>query len=692
MLLSMSIGGVALYTMLSVYKKRQQKNSFHKKTSKITHSALVAQRQQITDISSSAESKQNHNTEKELNQDITIATASLGLAAAGHIYLPLGLISLVGNIYLTIPSIRVAYTALKNKGVNIDTLSVITMSIGLAMHYYVWCSIANILYVISKKLLLKIKDDSQKSLVDVFKNRPQTVWVLMDNIEIQQPFEALKTGNVIIVSAGETIPADGYVTKGMASIDQHILTGESQPVEKGIDDEVFASTIVLIGKVYITVLKTGEETTVEKIGELLNQTAHFKTSLQLKAENLTDKTVLPTLVVGIFALPFIGLMGAAALLNAHFGYRMLVIAPIGILNFFQIMSKKGILVKDGRILEFLGEVDTLVFDKTGTLTENQPQVSHIHTVDGYKENEILMIAASAEYKQTHPVALAILKEAKERELVPMNTESLSYAVGYGIKVLFEEKIVRVGSLRFMEIEDIPIPLNLRDTIEQGHKEGNSVISVAIDDTLAGVIELIPSVRPEAKETIKTLKEQSIKSVYIISGDHEQPTRKLANSLGIDGYFAETLPEDKAKIIKKLQASGKKVCYVGDGVNDVIALKQANVSVSLRGASAAATDTAQVILMHEKLDQLCELFKIAQAFEKNMKNSFIAILTPSLIAGFGAFFLHFTIIQTIILKQVGLFAGLSNTMLPLVEDRSINNKSNASCSCGSNRKYKKCCCN
>jgi Cu2+-exporting ATPase len=669
MLLTLVIGGTALYGALKIYRKHNLPLP-----SKVLSSFLKIRRQQITEMSSNADKGKDIHAEKEINRDISIAISSLGFAGASYIISPsLGLISLIGNIYLTIPSVKVAYSSLKDeRTVNIDTLSVITMVIGLGMHYYVWCSIANILYVTSKKLLLKIKDDSQKSLIDVFKNRPRSVWILIDGVEVQKPFSSLKTGDIVVIGAGETLPADGYVTYGMASVDQHILTGESQPVEKGEGDEVFASTVVLMGKIYIQVLKTGEETTVEQIGQLLNRTAHFKTNLQLRAETLTDKTVLPTLIVGTLSLPFIGPMGTAALLNAHFGYRMLVIAPIGILNFFHIMSQKGLLVKDGRILELLGKIDTLVFDKTGTLTENQPHVGKIHICGEYGENDILAIAAAAEHKQTHPVALAILKEAQMHALAIPPTEEVEYKVGYGIKVMIKGQLIRVGSIRFMETEDIKIPLLIQSQLKSWHKEGNSVIMVAVDNKLIGVIELVPTIRPEAKATIQALKKRQIKSVYIISGDHEMPTRKLAESLGVD-YFAETLPQNKADIIKQLQASGKMVCYVGDGINDAIALKQANVSVSLRGASTAATDTAQVILMHEKLDQLCQLFEFSQGFESNLKSSFTAIILPSLLGGFGAFFLHFSIIQTILLKQVGLVAGLTNTMLPLIKYRGKDEK-------------------
>ena len=193
--------------------------------------------------------------------------------------------------------------------------------------------------------------------------------------------------------------------------------------------------------------------------------------------------------------------------------------------------------------------------------------------------------------------------------------------------------------------------------------------VAINDELAGALELHATVRKEAKAVISQLRQRGIQSMYIISGDHEAPTQKLAKELGIDNYFATVLPEDKADLIKQLQAQGKYVCYIGDGINDSIALKQAHVSISLRGASTIATDTAAIILMDGNLSQLDQLFDIAEQFENNLRRTLMITILPGFISMSGVLFLHFGIITTILLNQIGLAVGMANTMLPFVKGAS-----------------------
>ncbi|KHD07478.2 hypothetical protein PN36_21445 [Candidatus Thiomargarita nelsonii] len=235
--------------------------------------------------------------------------------------------------------------------------------------------------------------------------------------------------------------------------------------------------------------------------------------------------------------------------------------------------------------------------------------------------------------------------------------ALAYQVGYGIQVKLGETLVRVGSARFMQPENISLPKEIQSLQTQSKAQGHSLVYVALNDQLGGVLELQPAIRPEAKEIISYLKDKGI-SLYIISGDHEQPTRQLAAELGIEHYFTETLPEQKADLIAQLRASGKFVGFVGDGINDAIAL---NVSISLRGA---ATDTAQIILMDGNLSKLKPLFEIAQAFESNMRTNYWLTIMPCVICLGGLFFFHLGVVGGMATYYTGKVVGLGNTMLPL----------------------------
>jgi len=199
-----------------------------------------------------------------------------------------------------------------------------------------------------------------------------------------------------------------------------------------------------------------------------------------------------------------------------------------------------------------------------------------------------------------------------------------------------------------------------------HSQGHSPILVAIDQKVVGAIELRPTIRPEAQAMIQQLRQRNIK-LYIISGDHEAPTKRLATTLGIDHYYAQVLPADKAALIEQLQQAGKSVCFIGDGINDSIALKRANVSISLKGASSVAMDTAQVILMDQSLAQLCQLFELAQGYKRKMRSTFWLVMTPSIIALSGAVFLNFGFMSCILLNQFGFLTSMANTLSPLVRE-------------------------
>jgi heavy metal translocating P-type ATPase len=458
---------------------------------------------------------------------------------------------------------------------------------------------------------------------------------------------------------------DGVIISGNASIDQHVLTGESQPAEKGMGDQVFAATIILSGRLHVRVENAGHETVVAKIVRILNKTDDFKSFVQLQGEQIADKSVLPTLAASAFAYPFVGAYGTIALLSSNFLDNMRIVAPIGMLNILRVASQGGLLIKDGRSLELLNQVDTFIFDKTGTLTLEQPYIRSVFSFSDIKEDRILAYAAMAESRQNHPIAKAILEEARKLETDLPEPDEASYKIGYGITVKSEGRIIRAGSARFMEMEGISIPAKASEIANKSYDRGYSLVYVAVDNTLAGAIELEPTIRPEAEQLIADLKERDM-SVHIISGDHEEPTRALAQKLGIDHFFAEVLPKNKADLIEELRKQGRKVCFVGDGINDSIALKKAHVSISLRGASTVATDTAQIVLMDGTLKKIPVLLNLAHDFQKNMRDSFYVVCAPAVFGIGGIFFLHFGLLSAVLMYNVSLAAGAGHAMLPWIK--------------------------
>jgi Cu2+-exporting ATPase len=361
-----------------------------------------------------------------------------------------------------------------------------------------------------------------------------------------------------------------------------MLTGESQPIQKEVGDQVLASTVMLSGNILIEVEKAGASTLAAQIGEILNQTKNFKNEMLSWGQGIADKSARATIGLSALFLPFLGATTAVTVLNASFGIYMMALGPLSMLSFLNLAGHAGILVKDGRSLQLLTDIDTVVFDKTGTLTEDTPHVGQLHTLNGLSEDELLTVAAAAEYKQTHPIALAIREAARERELLLPEISSAHVEIGYGLKVSIansqrsegavegerDASLIRVGSGRFMELEGINIPLDIQQVAEVCQENGHSLVYVAINSKLAGAIELHATIRPEAREVINELRKRKMEMV-IISGDHEQPTSQLAQELGIDSYFAETLPENTAHKRKEQGTLGKlrrkSVCSVGDGL-------------------------------------------------------------------------------------------------------------------------------
>ena len=483
---------------------------------------------------------------------------------------------------------------------------------------------------------------------------------------VEIPLEALKINDVVVVKTGEVVPIDGTVVTGMATIDQHALTGEAVPAEKDIGDQVFAATILISGKIHVKVEKTGTETTVAKLGEILSHTTDFKTNLQLKGEELVDNATVPLIATGILCAPLVGVSSATAILFSAPTNTIRALTSLQTFNHLSLILSKGILVKDGRALETLNQIDTVIFDKTGTLTHGQPEIGQILLYGELDEDEILTYAAAAEQRLSHPIARAILKKAVERQLQLPDLDNANYKIGYGLTVTLNDQVINIGSIRFLISEGITLPAIVEETKVRSQEDGYSLIMIAVNNKLQGAIEIRPQIRPEAKQVISNLRKRGIQHIAVLSGDYEQPTQKLAEELGMDSCYAEILPQDKANLVEQLQQEGRKVCFVGDGINDVLAIQKADVSISLRGASSIATDMAQIVLMDNSLSNLEDVFAISKKLDVSLRRSL------SFWLGYGAInIVNNSLFGLGISKTMGVYAvaftlGTAYAMLPLKE--------------------------
>ncbi len=602
------------------------------------------------------------------DNSLAIASVSLGVAAASFVtpvLLPVGALLM---LYTAGPSFRRAgHTIVDERRLGVDVLdSIIFVACLFTGQIFAGAMTAWFLSF-GRKLLLQTQAESTKVLLEVFGKQAALARVRRNGSAVEIPIEQIEHGDRIEVHTGEAVPVDGVIRQGDAILDQHALTGESVPVEKTIGDHVLASTLLLAGTIVVEVERTGKETTASQIGEILTNTVAYKLRAQSRGEEMADRAVIPTLGLAAVAAVTAGPSSALAVINSEVGTGIRMAAPLGMLTSITRCARNGILVKDGRALENMRKVDTVLFDKTGTLTREKPEVHRIFCGDGFAEEEILTWAAAAEQRFSHPIARAILERFSRSGRMLPALDSSKYRIGYGISVEIGGRLVRVGSRRFLQQEKVRVPPALDRQMRELHARGHSFVCVAAGDELAGVLELRTSHRPEAEEIITGLRARGVDHVAIISGDHEQPTRRLAEHLGVDRHFAEVLPADKARYVELLQAEGRTVCFIGDGINDSIALKKANVSISLRGASTIATDTAQIVFMEDSLARVCDLFDYSHELQRNVNRSWNLIAIPNGLCVAGVFLFGFNIWHSVAFNNLSAIAALSNGLLPLRQE-------------------------
>lgn len=612
--------------------------------------------------------------ESEAKQQQIIASSGLALFSLGAVFSPLitlaGLPFIAYNYYYLITKYMLASYRHKK---NIITLLFdgITLSVALIFGYYLLASFLFLVFFTAQRLIARTEREAQTDFSRIFGDLSDTVWLLKDGVEIEVPLDSIQVEDTLIINVGEMIPVDGQICGGEGMVDQHLLTGEAQPIEKKSGDKVLTSTLLISGKLQVVVEKTGTETITGQIAKTLEHSATFKHRVQSRGEHIVDKGASRTMIASAAALPLIGLNHAMALTYSGFGYQMRLAAPLIVVNYLRIAAQRGILIKDGRALDQLSLIDTVIFDKTGTLTEEVPQVGEVFNCDSFTKEQVLQYAASVEKRQKHPIALAICDYANKNNITTLEQGDSDYVIGHGLRVelidptIKEPLTVLIGSCNFMKAEKIKIPKHLTEMQSEAGDKGYSVVYIALSTgVLVGAIQLRPTVRPNAKKAIKALHDLGM-TLYIISGDQEQPTRYLASELGIDHYFAETMPNEKAQHIADLQAEGHKICFIGDGINDSVALQKADVSISLHGAATIAQDTAEIVLITPDLCHLPYLVNISNEFSQRMNRSEllntgsgVACVSSVLLLGMG-------LGGAIVLYAGGIMVNIGNAMLPLL---------------------------
>lgn len=455
----------------------------------------------------------------------------------------------------------------------------------------------------------------------------EKVWQKAGDQEILVSASTIEKGDEIIVHAGNIIPFDGVVTAGDATVNQASLTGESVPVAKNIDSYVYAGTVLEEGELTICVKATGSATKYEKIVTMIEDSEKLKSNLEGKAEHLADKLVPYTLAGTALTWLFTrNVTKALSVLMVDFSCALKLAMPVSVLSAIREAGSFKITVKGGKFLEAVAEADTIVFDKTGTLTEAKPIVAKVISFNGYSENELLRIAACLEEHFPHSMAKAVVNAAKERHLdhEEMHTK-VEYIVAHGISTTIEGKKAVIGSHHFIfEDEKCTIPEGMEDRFENLPEE-YSHLYLAIQNELAAVICIEDPLRKEAAQVVEQLREAGLSKIVMMTGDSDRTAKAIAKRVGVDEYYSEVLPEDKANFVEREKQAGRKVIMIGDGINDSPALSAADVGIAISEGAEIAREVADITVGADDLKEIVKLKRLSDALMQRIRRNYRIIV-------------------------------------------------------------------
>lgn len=443
-----------------------------------------------------------------------------------------------------------------------------------------------------------------------------------DGKEELVPAEAIRQGDVLRILPGETIPVDGTILCGETSVDQSIMTGESLPVDKGVGEKVFCGTINRFGSINITATKVGEDSSLQKLIRMVQQAEEKQAPMQRIADRAASWLVPVALLIAVLAYVFTAnLITAVTVLVVFCPCALVLATPTAVMAAIGQATKHGVLIKSGEALEKMGKVDTIAFDKTGTLTYGRLAVSDILSfTDTLSETELLSLAASAEARSEHPLGKAIVACAQEKNLPLSEASGFQMTAGKGIFAEVDGRRLLCGNEKFLREHGVRIEDRVNAALERLRTQGKASVFVAEGQTCIGVLALSDVLRPEAKEMVSRLSSMHTRTA-LLTGDHQTTAEYFAQKIGISEVRAELLPEEKVQGVEALQAEGRKVCMIGDGVNDAPALKTADVSVAMGSmGSDIAIEAADIALMSDDLSKVPYLKRLSNATVKTIKAS------------------------------------------------------------------------
>ena len=533
-------------------------------------------------------------------------------------------------VYLSIR--RIIY----NKGISkISSALLISMAMFAAIAIGDIFAAGEVAFIMALGALLEeaTTERAKKGLKKLISLAPVKGRKIQANKEIMVPVESIQSGDYLRILPGETMPVDGRIINGETTVDQSIMTGESIPVDKTIDDDVFGGTINCFGAIDFIATKVGEDSSIQNMIQLIKNAEQKQAPIQRIADIVASRLVPIALMIACIGYLVTGNIIVGVTVLVVFCPCALVLAtPTAVMAAIGQATKHGVIIKSGEILEIMGKVDTMAFDKTGTLTHGQLSVQSIMVVDtDYSEVDILQLAASAEAKSEHPIGKAIVSHAIHQDLEILATTSFTMSVGKGIIAVINGVTLYCGHERFLEEHNIIVDERVQQNVNTYRSEGKVSIIIADKNHIIGIIALSDTMRRDTANMLSAVSSLAMKTV-LLTGDSKETATYIGKKAGISEIHAELLPEEKVSIIEELQGKHHKVCMVGDGINDAPAMKTADVSIAMGSiGSDIAIETADIALMSEDLSKIPYIKRLSDATIRTIKFSIALSMAINCIA-------------------------------------------------------------
>ncbi|WP_321314425.1 cation-translocating P-type ATPase [Halarcobacter sp.] len=540
---------------------------------------------------------------------IFISENILGLTIAAT---PLSLVGIV-SIVAAIPLLKESYEDIKQKKFTLHTFMSGTLI--LAILFGEATAAFEIIYILRGGMLLEeyIANKSREEIQGLVELDIKKVYVLVDGVEIETNVEDIKHGDIVVSRSGEKIPVDGVIQEGSAEINEALINGRSEPDFKEVGSEVFAGTVCERGRIYIKVTALGYDTYISRTMREVEFSLLQKSPSEVEADRLANKLLKLGTLLTVGTLFLTGSFTAAfsTMIVMSCPCATVLAASTAISGGISNGAKQGILIKGGEALELVGKSEVFCFDKTGTLTTGKPIISDILLFSDISEDELISYAAMAEYRNSHPIATSIVKNAKDRG-IDINQDVLSEIIpGFGVKSKIDGKRLLIGNKALLSKYKVSTK-EYKNEISTHLNNGKTVVLVALDEKILGFLSFTHEVRPGTKEMIENLRDRGVKHIALLTGDEVKVANSFALDFGFDSVFANQSPEGKADAIKELKRKYEKVVMVGDGVNDTFAMSKADVAISFAaGGSEAAIAVSDIAITHSHPEDVVNLYDLSK---------------------------------------------------------------------------------